>query len=75
MRVQVAEERVLPAGEREERDRRGDADVDADHARLDLVPEAPDRRAGLGEDRRAVAEAGAVDDLDRLVERVRVDHR
>ena len=44
MRVQVAEERVLPAREREERDGRGDADVDADHARLDLVAEAADGR-------------------------------
>src|SRR4051812_4541557 len=30
--VQVAQERVLPAREREERDRGGDPDVDADHA-------------------------------------------
>ena len=39
------EERVLPAREREERHRRGDADVHADHADLDVVAEAPDRRA------------------------------
>src|SRR3954447_21358763 len=70
VRVQVSEEGVLPAAEREERDRRGDADVDADHARLDLVPVAPDRRARLREDRRPVAEAAVVDDRDRLVERV-----
>ena len=57
--VQVAEEAVLPAGEREERDRRGDADVDADHARVDLVAKAAHRGAVLGEDRDAVAEPRA----------------
>src|SRR3954451_7726246 len=75
VRVQVTQERVLPAREREERDRRGDADVDADHARLDLVTVAADPGAGLRGDRRAVTEAAAVDDGDRLVERVDVDHR
>src|SRR3954464_4545350 len=49
--VQGAEERVLPAREREERDRRRDADVDADHPDLDVVAEAPDGRARFGEDR------------------------
>src|SRR5829696_796838 len=73
--VQVAEERVLPAREREEGDGRGDADVDADHARLDLVAVAPDRRAGLREDRRAVAEPARVHELDRLVERGDADDR
>src|SRR6266542_3789010 len=72
--VEVAEEGVLPAGEREEGDGGGNADVDADHADLDVVAEATDRRAGLGEDRHAVAEATGVDDLDRLVERGDVDH-
>src|SRR5215204_4486529 len=75
VRVQVAEERVLPAREREERDRRRDADVDPDHAGLDLVAEAPHGGAVLGEDRRAVAEAARVHDADRLVERLDVDQR
>src|SRR4051794_38441563 len=57
--VQVAEEGVLPTREREERDRGRDADVDADHPDLDVVAEAPDGGAALGEDRRAVAEAAA----------------
>src|ERR671935_163197 len=47
--VQVAEERVLPAGEREERHRRGDADVDADHPRLRLVAELAHRCPARGE--------------------------
>ena len=71
--MQVAEKTVLPAAEREERDRSGDADVDPDHAGLHLVPVATDRCAGLGEDRRAVAEAARVDDLNRLVERLGMD--
>src|SRR3954467_2877492 len=75
VRVQVAEERVLPAREREEGDGRRDPDVDADHARLDLVGVAAYRRAGLREDRRAVAEPAGVHELDRLVERADVDDR
>src|SRR5256885_11056440 len=67
VRVQVAEERALPAGEREEGDRRRDADVDPDHADLDVVPVAAGGRPGLGEERRAVAVAAPVHDLDRLV--------
>src|SRR3954454_22519077 len=45
--VQVAQEAVLPAAEREEGHRRRDADVDADHPGLDVVAEAADRAAGL----------------------------
>src|SRR5262249_16111028 len=74
VRVQGAEEAVLPAREREERDGRLEPDVDADHPGLDLMPVAANRRAGLGEDRRAVAEPRPVDDRDRLVERRRLDH-
>src|SRR3954453_22057785 len=67
--VQVAQEAVLPAAEREEGHRRRDADVDADHPGLDFVAEAADGRAVLGEYRGAIAEARCVDDRDRVVER------
>ena len=73
--VEVAEERALPAREREEGHRGGDADVHADHADLDVVPVAADGRARLGEDRRAVAVRRGVHDVDRLVERGGVDDR
>src|SRR5581483_9103786 len=74
VRVQVAEERVLPPAEREEGHRRRDADVHPDHAGLDLVAVAAHRRARLGEDRGAVAEPARVDDADRLVQRGGADH-
>jgi hypothetical protein len=73
--VKVAQEGILPAGEGEEGDRGGNSDVHADHAGLDLVAVAAHRRAGLREDRGAVAEAAPVDDVDRLVERVDVHDR
>ena len=72
--VEVAEA-VLPAGEREERDRRRDADVDSDHAGLHVDPVAARGRSGLGEDRGAVAVAAAVDERDRVVERADLDDR
>src|SRR5581483_3583090 len=62
VRMQVAEEAVLPAAEREEGDRRRHPDVHPDHPGLDLVAEAADRGARLGEDRGAVAEPARVDD-------------
>src|ERR671922_2528680 len=71
--VQVAKERVLPARERKERHGGRDADVDADHAGLGLVAEAPHRGTGLGEDRDAVAEPRAGDHLEGLVETARLD--
>src|SRR3954464_3924275 len=67
MHVQIAEERALPAAEREVRHRHGNRHVDADHADLNLVLEAPRGAAGLGKDRRAVRVRIAVDQLDRLV--------
>src|SRR3954469_12514279 len=72
--VEVAEEAVLPAGEREEGDRGGHADVHADPAGLDVVAIAAHGGAALGEDRRAVAEARAIDDGDGVVEGVGADH-
>src|SRR5436190_4237667 len=65
--VQVAEERALPAAEREVRHRHRNRHVDPDHADLDFVFEAPRGAAGLGEDRRTVRVRIAVDQLDRLV--------
>src|SRR5215218_10416722 len=58
--VQIPEERVLPAGEREEGDRRGHAYVHPDHAALDLPPELPRSTAVAREDGRRVAVAGVV---------------
>ena len=69
VRVQVAQEGVLPAREGEERHGRGHADVHAHHPGLHLVPVAADRGSRLREDRGAVAEAAAVHHRDRLVER------
>src|SRR5438046_7450843 len=57
--VEVAEEAVLPAAEREERHGRGDADVDADVAGARLVPELPRGGAAAREEAGHVA-VGAV---------------
>ena len=69
-RVQVAEERLLPAAEREEGHRRGDADVDAEHAGLRSALERARRGPRAREDRGRVAVARGVEVPDRLVERV-----
>src|ERR1700720_4041652 len=74
-RVQVAEEGALPTGEGEEGHRRGDADVDADHARLDPRAEVPGVAAAAGEDAGRVAVLRAVDDLDRRLDGGHADHR
>src|SRR5690606_21060566 len=50
LRVQVAEEALPPAAEREEGHRRGHADVDAHVARPDLAAELPRVRAARCED-------------------------
>ena len=68
--VVVAEQRLLPAAEGVEGHRHRDRDVDADHADLDLALEVARGLAGGGEDRDAVGVGVAVDQLDRLVERV-----
>src|SRR5438067_9075631 len=67
LRVEVAEEAVLPAAEREVGDGGGDADVDADVADAGLVAELPGRGAAAGEEAGLVAEARAVHCLDGLV--------
>src|SRR4051812_45370410 len=55
--VQVAEERVLPAREREESHRRGHTDVHSHHAGLHIAAVAAHGRCALREDRSAVPEA------------------
>src|SRR5690349_3670611 len=66
--VEVTDHRVLPAREGKPRDGRGDADVDADHPGLGLRPVAADGGPRLGEDRRGVAVARGVDELEGLAE-------
>ena len=70
----VAEEaRLVPApGEHGEGD--GDGHVHAHLADLDLALELARRRAALREDRRAVSVLVFVDDRERVVERVCLDH-
>src|SRR5207244_13024774 len=63
-RVEVAQERALPPDEREERHRRGDADVDADHPGLDAAPELTPVRARRREDPRGDAVRARVDPAD-----------
>ncbi len=53
--VQIAEERFVPAGEGEPGHRSGHADVDADHAGVEVPLELPGGVAGAGEDAGAVA--------------------
>ena len=57
--VEVAEEGLVPAGEGEPGHRGGDADVDADHAGVEVPFELAGGVTALGEDRGAVA-VGAV---------------
>src|ERR1700677_3518084 len=61
--LDVAEQGVLPPTEAEGRDGDGDGHVDADHADLDVLLEPSRSAAVIGEDRRAVAESGRVDQL------------
>ena len=55
--VQVAEEGFVPAGEGEPRHRGGDADVDADHAGVEVLLELAGGVAGSREDAGAVGRA------------------
>src|SRR4029077_17941656 len=54
-RVQVAKEGALPAGEGEERNRRGHAYVDAHHPCRHVLGKLPGSAAGAGKDRSRVA--------------------
>ena len=73
--VGIAEQRGFPAAEAVVGHRYRDGHVDADHADLDLVLEAPRRAAVVGEDRGAVAVGVGVDQLQRLVVGVHAQHR
>src|ERR1700722_3569941 len=64
LRVQIAEEAVLPAGEREIRHRRGDADVDPDVAGTNLVAELARGGAAGREQARHVPVRGSIDHGD-----------
>src|SRR5262249_49925062 len=67
--VQVAEETPLPPAEREARDGRGDAEVDPDVSGLHLVAELPRGGPARREEAGLVPERGAIDEVDRLVDR------
>src|ERR1700683_4201693 len=66
----VAEQGRLSPAEREEPDGDRDGDVDADHARRDVALEAPGGAAIPGEQGRAVAVRGGIDEVDRLLKGV-----
>src|SRR5262245_10947975 len=68
LNVQVAEERFVPAGEREPGHRRRDADVHADHACVEATFELPGCVTAAGEDTRAIAELALLAESERLVE-------
>src|SRR5678809_1168013 len=64
--MEVSEEAAVPSGEGEPGHRRGAADVDADHAGVEVAFELPCRAAVVGEDRCAVAVLAVPADLDRI---------
>src|SRR5687767_8971043 len=74
VRPEVAEDRLLPAAEREERHRRRHAEVNPEHARLDAFAELAARRSRLGEQRHRVAVAAAIRHRDRLVQVAGAQH-
>src|SRR5258706_7054603 len=66
---EVAEEGLVPAGEGKPGHGGGDADVDADHAGVEVLLELPGGVAAAGEDRGAVAIGAAAADVQGLFER------
>src|SRR6185503_6033103 len=68
------EQGALPAAEAVERHRHRDWHVDADHARGDAPAELARRAAVAREDRRPIAELVALDEPERLVERLDTQH-
>src|SRR5207249_10545980 len=66
--LEVPEEAVLGAAEREERHGCRDADVHAQHARLDAIAILTRPFAARGEDARRVAQLVTAHDGDRVVE-------
>src|SRR5579872_3752495 len=66
VRVEIAEEGILPTGEREKRHGSGDPDIDADHSYFDAVGVLPGGFAVRGKDGSRVSEARAVDQRNRV---------
>src|SRR6478736_371362 len=66
--VEVAEEGAVPAGEREPGHRGGHADVDADHAGVEMPLELAGGVAAAGEDGGAVAEIALIADRDCFIQ-------
>src|SRR3954470_12861923 len=66
--VQVAEERAVPAGEWEPGHRSGHADVDADHAGVEVLLELSGGVTAASEDRGAIAELAFASDGHRFVQ-------
>ena len=66
--VQIAEEGFVPAGEGEPGHRGGDADVDADHAGVEVALELAGGVAGAGENAGAVAVFAVAADGEGFVE-------
>src|SRR5262245_25096645 len=75
LNVQVAEERLVPAREREPRHWGGDADIDADHARVEAALELARRVAVPREDARPVAVVAFAAQSEGMVEIVGPHHR
>src|SRR5580692_1387587 len=75
MDVQVAKERILPAGEWEVSGRRGNSNVHADHSNLNAAAVFAHSRAVFGKDGSTIAARIAVDERNRFIERVDVHHR
>src|SRR5882757_6539361 len=75
LHVQVPEEGLVPAGEGEPGHGGGDADVDADHAGVEVLLELPGGVAAAGEDGGAVAVGTAAADVEGLFERGGADDR
>src|SRR4051812_16294410 len=71
--VEVAEEGFVPAGEGEPGHGGGDADVDADHAGVEVMLELSRRITVLSKDRGAVAVFAVSADGEGFVERLGAD--
>src|SRR3954468_674835 len=71
--VEVAEEGFVPAGEGEPGHRGGDADVDADHAGVEVVFELSGRVTVAGEDAGAVAVFALSSDGESFIEILRAN--
>ena len=68
LNVQIAEERFVPAGEREPGHRRRHADVDADHSGVEVPLELPGRPTAAGENAGSVAVLAVAAQFERVFE-------